>query len=228
MRDEQQPEPRVPRRRPAQIVEQVADRPRDAEAQPGARAVRHGDDDPVAGALGAGRVVDARHVERRELRAIGVVGRVEMPVLADGEGNLAAVAARVGEDRGEQVRQVDLGVDLLHDLAVALHAHVQLIPGERGLPRHRLLGGSGFSRRLKRLRPLRGSGRSAAAGLSRGSGLAERCAGRARAGGRRPVAPAVRGGAADGDGGAAAAAPATEPPAPQGPAEWTSRPSRCR
>ena len=77
-------------------------------------------------------------VERRELRAIGVVGRVEMPVLADGERNLAAVAAGVGEDGGEQVRQVDLGVDLLHDLAVALHPHVQLIAGERGLPRHRL------------------------------------------------------------------------------------------
>ena len=100
-----------------------------------------------------------------------LVGRVEMPVLADRERNLAAVAARVGEDRGEQVRQIDLGVDLLHDLAVALHSHVQLIAGERGFPRHRFrraaaatgAGGSGgWSRppaRARRGRPAPGLGR---------------------------------------------------------------------
>ena len=76
-----------------------------------------------------------------------------MAVLADGKRNLAAVAARVREDGGKQVRQIDLGVDLLHDLAVALHSYVQLISGERSLFRHRLLWRLRLLPPLRRLRP---------------------------------------------------------------------------
>ena len=67
---------------------------------------------------------------------------------------------------GEQVRQIDLGVDLLHDLAVPLDAHVEVLAGKRGFPCHRF-------RRLRRRDGFSGSG--GWRGRRRGS----------RAGGRR-------------------------------------------
>ena len=88
------------------------------------------------------------------LRAIGFIRRVQLSILAHGKRNLAAIAARVRKHGREQVRQVDLGVDLLHDLAVAFHSDVEFRPGQRGLPSHRLLWLFRLLRPLSRLRAL--------------------------------------------------------------------------
>ena len=136
--DEQEAKAGVACRSAAQFAQQVADRTRNAEAQASAGLVRHGDDDPVADALGPRDVVHARDIERGQARTIRVGRRIQMSVLADSERNLAAVALGVGKDRGEQVGQIDLGVHLLDDFTAALEPHVQLRAGERGLPRHRL------------------------------------------------------------------------------------------
>jgi hypothetical protein len=69
-----------------------------------------------------------------------------VPVLRDGERQLASITARGREHRGEDVRQVDFGVHLPHDLAVAFDLDVDVTAGERGVPLQG--GGHGGSLRL--------------------------------------------------------------------------------
>ena len=113
--DEAEAERRVARARPAQVAQRVADRPRDAELQARAGRIRRRDDDPVGSTVVPGAVRRPRVTSPPMASSflLVVVGRrVELAVLADGERHLAAIAARRREDRREQVRQVDLGVDL--------------------------------------------------------------------------------------------------------------------
>ena len=57
--------------------------------------------------------------QRFDLRPVRLCGRVERAVLRHRERHFAAIAPRGREDGRQQVRQVDFGVDLTDDLAVA-------------------------------------------------------------------------------------------------------------
>ena len=98
---------------------------------------------------------------RFELLLVVVGLRVEPSVFADRERNLAPIAPRRREDRGEQVRQVHFGVGGAHNLAVAFEGDVEPRARERRLsPRGRRTHGSHGSGGRTR----RGAGR----GLDRG------------------------------------------------------------
>ena len=125
----------VARARPPQGLQRIADRARDAEPQTRACGIGRRDDDPVAHSGRAGRRVGLGHAaaNRFELRLVLVCLRVELPVLADGKGNLSSIAPRRRQNRREQVRQVDFGVRGAHDLAVALERDVEPRARERRL-----------------------------------------------------------------------------------------------
>ena len=134
-----------------------------SSASPTGRAMPNFNPDPVGSAAvttthsGSTTVPGARigvaspPSEPCDRLAIRVGRRVERAGLVDRERHFAAVAARGREDRGEQVRQVDLGVDLADDLAVLRDAHVHAAAGERRLALHR--GSRVHHRRGCELRP---------------------------------------------------------------------------
>ena len=103
-----------------------------------------GDHDPVGQHRRPGwevRVDDAA-AERLDLLAILAGRGEEASVLRERERYFAALAPGRGEDRGEQVRQVHLGVRLAHDLAVPLDHDVEAAAGEGGAAPGRTRGGA--------------------------------------------------------------------------------------
>ena len=128
--DEEQPEPGVSRRGPAQVGERVTDRARDTEAQAGSGLVLGRDDNPVALAHDRRTARLGDIAEPGDANLVGLGTRVDGAVPGDGEGYLATIPLGGREHQAENVRQIQFGIHRAHDLSVSLDVNRDVIAGE--------------------------------------------------------------------------------------------------
>ncbi len=125
--DERQPEAGVAGGHALEVVQRIPERPCDAERQLRPGGIGRGDDDPVGQDGGARRRPGPHRVglQRLDLRLVLLGARVERALATHGKRHLAALTGRRLEHGAEEHVEVDIGIHLAHQLAVALEAHGQ-------------------------------------------------------------------------------------------------------